>query len=131
MTSSMNDPVQPKRGEVWLADYTSDAVATEMNKKGRRVIIVNADSIASGLPHRIVVPLTEWKDHYSRKPWQVKIEPTETNGITKTVAANTMQIRSIDVQKRLTVKVGNVPETVMDEITAAIAIAIDFYLPNL
>ena len=39
------------------------------------------------LPLRIVAPVTEWKDHYSRLPWLVRIVATKRNGLAKDSAA--------------------------------------------
>ena len=42
-------------------------------RKTRPVVIVNDDAIGI-LPLKVVVPVTDWKDHYAVAPWMVEIE---------------------------------------------------------
>jgi len=63
------------RGEIWLINL-DPTVGAEI-KKSRPAIIVNVDEVGV-LPLRIIVPITEWKEHYSQAPWLVKIETQKT-----------------------------------------------------
>jgi mRNA interferase MazF len=85
-----------RRGEIWLADL-EPVVGAEMEKE-RRVVIISVPG-ASSLPLRLVVPLTEWKDWFAKQPWKVRVEPTPTNHLTKTVAADTLQTRCISTER--------------------------------
>ncbi len=83
------------RGEIWLINL-DPTVGAEI-KKSRPAIIVNVDEVGV-LPLRIIVPITEWKEHYSQAPWLVKIEPKKQNGLDKTSAADAFQVRSLSVE---------------------------------
>jgi mRNA interferase MazF len=53
------------------------------------------------------------------------LSPTTSNGLTKKSRADTFQVTSID-QVRLTKKLGQLPEPVMEEIVAGIAICVEY-----
>ncbi|HEY7357951.1 MAG TPA: type II toxin-antitoxin system PemK/MazF family toxin [Ktedonobacterales bacterium] len=105
------------RGDVWLVNL-DPTLGAEM-KKTRPAVIVNDDAIGI-LPLKVIVPLTDWKDHYTVAPWMVRVEPDAQNGLAKLSAADAFQIRSI-AQERLVRKLGNVSDAAMQEITKALA----------
>ena len=84
------------RGEIWLINL-DPTVGAEI-KKSRPAVIVNVDEVGV-LPLRVIVPITEWKEHYSQAPWLVKIDPTEQNGLDQTSAADAFQFRSLSVER--------------------------------
>jgi mRNA interferase MazF len=84
------------RGEIWLINL-DPTVGAEI-KKARPAVILNVDEVGV-LPLRIIVPITEWKEHYSQAPWLVKIEQDKQNGLDKTSAADTFQIRSLSTER--------------------------------
>jgi mRNA interferase MazF len=84
------------RGEIWLINL-DPTVGAEIIK-ARPAVILNVDEVGV-LPLRIIVPITEWKEHYSQAPWLVKIEPDKQNGLDKTSAADTFQIRSLSTER--------------------------------
>ena len=99
-----------KQGEIWQIGL-DPAIGAEM-KKSRPGLIINADALGK-LPLKIIVPLTDWKEHYNGYPWMVKIIPSEENGLTKISAVDCFQIRSVSV-KRFNALVGFVrPEIIM------------------
>ena len=106
-----------KQSEVWLIDLDPTKGA-EIQKK-RPAIIVNDDGLGK-LPLKIVVPITDWKEHYSIAPWMVKIEPNNFNGISKTSAIDCFQIRSLS-QDRLIKKLGTIDIDTLQEIKEAIS----------
>jgi len=75
-------------------------------KKSRPAVIVNVDEIGV-LPLRVIVPITTWKDHYSNAPWLVQIKPNKQNGLGKRSAADTLQIRSLSIERFIRA-IGNV-----------------------
>ena len=77
-------------------------------------IIVNDDAVGV-LPLKVIVPLTDWKGHYSVAAWMVRIDPTPTNGVQKTSAADCFQVRSVS-QQRLTQRVGRITDAQMEQI---------------
>jgi len=84
------------RGEIWLINL-DPTVGAEI-KKSRPAVILNVDEIGV-LPLRLIVPVTTWKDRYSQAAWLVKIEPTQQNGLEQISAADTLQIRSVSVER--------------------------------
>lgn len=110
-----------KQGEIWLIDLdpTKDA---EIQKK-RPAVIVNDDRLGK-LPLKVIVPITDWKDHYKIAPWMVKIEPDTTNGLSKISSADCFQIRSISEQ-RLIKKLGEVDSNTLIDIKEAVRKVLD------
>lgn len=89
----------------------------EIQKK-RPAVIVNDDRLGK-LPLKVVVPITDWKDHYDIAPWMVKIEPNANNGLSKISSVDCFQIRSLS-KERLINKLGYIDETTLNEIKEAI-----------
>lgn len=77
------------------------------------------------LPIKLVAPLTEWRDYLTQNIWHVKIEPDEINGLKKTSAVDTLQLRGIDSQ-RFVQKIGYVNPAIMRSIVMAIAAVIEY-----
>ena len=104
------------QGEIWLIAL-DPAVGAEM-KKTRPALIINADALGK-LPLNIIVPITDWKEHYKGYPWMVKINPTDQNGLAKVSAVDCFQIRSVSVE-RLTAPVGSVESEIIGQVQAAV-----------
>ena len=51
------------------------------------------------LPLRAIIPITTWKDRYTKAPWLVQIMPNQQNGLDKVSVADTFQIRSLSVER--------------------------------
>jgi len=83
---------------------------------------VNDDAIGV-LPLKIIVPITEWKDHYSIAPWMVQLQPETSNGLDKISAADTFQMRSLS-QKRFVRKLGELSEENMEQISRALSLVL-------
>jgi len=105
-----------RKGEVWLINL-DPTVGAEIQKT-RPAIIVSEDAIGI-LPLRVIVPLTDWKDHYEIAAWMVRIDPDATNGLSKASAADAFQIRSVS-QARFANRIGKVSNTHLQEILKAI-----------
>ena len=93
-----------KQGEIWLIDL-EPTVGAEM-KKTRLAVIVNDDALGK-LPLKVIVPLTDWKGHYSIAPWMIPITPSAQNGLTKKSSIDCFQIRSVS-EIRLLKQIGNI-----------------------
>lgn len=91
-----------KRGEIWLVNL-DPTIGSEIQKT-RPAVIVSSDLVGI-LPLKVIVPLTEWKDRYSNAAWMVRIDPDNQNGLSKSSAADGLQIRSVSAQ-RLVKRVG-------------------------
>jgi len=81
-----------KQGEIWLINL-DPTVGAEMNKT-RPSVIVNDDRLGK-LPLKIVVPITDWKEHYRMAPWMIPITPSSQNGLIKKSSIDCFQIRSV------------------------------------
>jgi mRNA interferase MazF len=91
-----------QRGEIWLVNL-DPTIGSEI-RKTRPAVILSSDLVGI-LPLKIIVPFTEWKDRYAQAPWMVRIDPDDQNHLTKSSAADTLQIRSVS-QQRLVQKLG-------------------------
>lgn len=109
-----------RRGEVWLINL-DPTVGAEI-RKTRPAVIVNDDALGI-LPLRVIVPITEWKDRYAVAPWMVRLEPDAENGLTKTSAADTFQVRSV-ARERFVRRIGRLSDDAMQEIAQALALVL-------
>jgi mRNA interferase MazF len=91
-----------QRGEIWLVNL--DPTIGSETRKIRPAVIVSSDLVGI-LPLKVIIPFTEWKERYAQAPWMVKIDPDEQNGLSKSSAADALQIRSVSEQ-RLVKKMG-------------------------
>ena len=60
----------PSRGELWMVDF--DPSAGSEIRKICPALVVSLDAIGR-LPLRLVVPIRDWKAHYSGFPWFTEI----------------------------------------------------------
>jgi mRNA interferase MazF len=93
-----------KQSEIWLINL-DPTIGAEI-KKTRPAIIVNDDALGK-LPLKIIVPFTDWKEHYSMAEWMVEIKADKNNQLSKTSAADCFQVRSVS-QNRFIKKLGNI-----------------------
>lgn len=112
----------PNRGEVWMVRFDPQ-VAEEIGKL-RPAAVVSIPGVGR-LPLRIVVPLTDWKPHYSRYPWFVQVAPTPANGLTKDSGADAFQVKSVAL-RRFQTQIGVLTSSQADDIAAAIALCVGF-----
>ena len=105
-----------KQSEIWLVDLDPTKGA-EIQKK-RPAIIVN-DDLLGKLPLKIIVPITDWKDHYQVAPWMVKLSPNNVNGLSKDSTADCFQVRSLS-QERLIKKLGAIDTITLEKIKEAL-----------
>jgi mRNA interferase MazF len=110
------------RGEVWLLNL-DPTIGAEI-RKTRPVVIVSSDAIGI-LSLRVVVPLTDWKNHYQPAAWLIKVSPDGNNGLDKDSAADTFQIRSVSTS-RFVHKIGVISQVEMDKIVNAIGLVIEY-----
>lgn len=69
-----------KQNEIWLINL-DPSIGAEI-RKTRPAVIISDDALGK-LPLKIIVPVTDWKDHYQVAPWMVKIYPSVENGLSK------------------------------------------------
>lgn len=104
------------KGEIWLINL-DPTVGAEIQKT-RPAIIVSEDAIGI-LPLRVIVPLTDWKEHYEIAPWLVRIDPDRENGLTRPSAADAFHIRSVS-QVRFVKRKGKISNLQLQGVLAAI-----------
>ena len=101
--------ISMKQGEIWWIEL-DPTIGAEI-KKTRPALVINTNALGK-LPLKIIVPITDWKEHYLNYPWMVKIDPSSQNGLSKISAADCFQIRSVSTE-RLNGLIGSVePDTV-------------------
>lgn len=108
------------RGEVWLVRL-DPTVGTEISKT-RPAVVVSDDAIGI-LPLKVVVPITDWKEPFTARPWMVYLEPTPRNGLSKLSGADTFQIRSVS-ETRLVKCLGSLDDETMQAIAEALTIVL-------
>jgi mRNA interferase MazF len=104
------------RGEIWLVNL--DPTIGSETRETRPAVIVSSDLIGI-LPVKVIVPLTEWKDRYASAPWMIRIDCDDQNGLSKTSAADGLQVRSVSSQ-RLIRKLGVIPSIQVAQIVQAV-----------
>ncbi len=114
---------QPKRGEIWMVDF--DPSKGSEIEKARNALVISSDSVGV-LPLKLVAPITTWNESFKGKLWLVEIAPDANNGLKGLSAVDTLQIRSADVKRRFLHRIGRVSADKMEEITAAIAIVLEY-----
>ena len=105
-----------QRGEIWLVNL-DPTIGSEI-RKTRPAVIISSDLVGI-LPVKVIVPFTEWKERYIQAPWMVKINPDEQNGLSKSSAADALQIRSVS-QQRLVKNLGVLPSIQVAKIIQAV-----------
>ena len=93
-------------------------------RKTRPAVVVSSDGMGR-LPIKLVAPITEWKDAFDESAWLVRLDPDPDNGLRKKSAIDVLQMRGMDLQRFMT-RLGSLPQDVMDEIAAAIAIVVEY-----
>lgn len=120
LSSTTSD--EPRRGDVWIVNL-DPTIGAEI-KKSRPAIIISSDGVGQ-LPIKLIAPITEWKPQFDRNLWHVRVDPDDSNGLTKVPTVGTLQLRGVDT-RRLTRKVGRLSAALMEEIAASIALVIEY-----
>ncbi len=108
------------RGQIWL--FNSDPTIGDEISKTRPAVIVSNDEIGV-LRLKVVVPITSWNEAFDGVAWMVRLEPSIDNGLSKTSAADTFQVRFVS-QQRLIRQVGVLSDEYMQSISAALAVVL-------
>lgn len=108
------------KGEIWLIEL--DGKTAPVSGRLRPAVIINENGL-SNLPLRVVVPLADWKDIYTRSPWMVRIPPDGSNGLAKVSVADAFQVRSI-TQERFAHRLGKLNEKVVNDIVQAVGLVV-------
>ena len=111
----------PLRGEVWLVDL-NPTIGDEIQKR-RPAIVMSRDAIGL-LALRVIVPITAWQDRFYVSNWQVRLDPSPTNGLSKPSAADTFQVRSVSV-RRFVQRLGTLGDAEVARVVAGIKAVVD------
>jgi mRNA interferase MazF len=109
------------RGEIWYVKL--DPTVGAEQQKTRRVVIISNDTIGK-LPLKVIVPVTDWKDHYQNVPWMVKVIPDRINQLDKISAADAFQVRSVSIERFGSHVEGRLSKDLLDQIIEAVATVI-------
>jgi len=74
---------------------------------------------------KLVVPVTDWKDHYAANIWHVRIDSNPTNGLVKTSAADALQLRGVD-RLRFVKRLGEASPLILRQIVFAVTAIIEY-----
>jgi len=105
---------------VWDVRF-DPSVGAEM-KKVRPAVVISEDTIGR-LPLRIVVPITDWKPNYGAYPWFIHLPTSGTNGLSKDSGADAFQVKSVSVNRFVTLR-GTLTDGQLDDIASAIALCV-------
>ena len=114
--------VEPKRGEIWKVNF--DPARGDEIQKQRPAIVISSDSMGV-LGVKIVAPITGWSPSLMGKVWHVKIEPSRANGLSKVSSIDTLQIKSVSLE-RFASKMGVVEADLLEQVVAGIGIVIEY-----
>lgn len=103
-------------GDIWLINL-DPAVGAEIHKS-RPAVIVSSDAVGS-LPLKVIVPITDWKSHYDRVPWLVRLTPDNLNQLDKISVADAFQVRSVS-RERFVKMIGRLDSATMKKIKNAL-----------
>ena len=113
----MGKSMNINQGEIWMVNF-EPSVGSEIQKL-RPAIVVNDDRIGRfGI--KIVVPITQWKEHYIDYPWIIKIIPDDINGLSKDSSIECFQIKSFAVD-RFDKKIGEIDKLLLLQVHKTIA----------
>lgn len=118
----MSTKPNPKRGEIWFVDL-EPVKGAELQKK-RPAVVISSDALGV-LPIKLIVPITEYQDSFDKNDWHIKILPDSLNGLKKASAIDCLQVRAVDLS-RFDDKIGAVTAGIMVDVTAAIAMVIEY-----
>ena len=114
--------VGPKRGEVWFVNL-DPTIGAEI-QKCRPAVVISSDALGK-LPVKLIAPMTEWKSRFSPNLWHIRIDPTKANGLSKSSAIDTLQVRGVDTQ-RFVKRIGRLTALQMEEVAAALAAVVEY-----
>jgi mRNA interferase MazF len=112
--------IDPTRGEIWLIEF--DPVRGAEIGKIRPAVVISVPHVGR-LPLKIIVTITDWKEHYQHLLWMKPIEPSRTNGLSKLSGADAFQCKSFSIE-RFKKKLGRIQEEELQEVIDAVALCI-------
>lgn len=111
----------PKRAEIWDIDLNPTR-GQEINKV-RPALVISSDALGK-LRLKIIVPITEWQNNFQGNPWHVPLQPTATNGLSKSSAADAFQVRSLSLERFVKCR-GRASKQELEEVIQALAAVVE------
>ena len=93
-------------------------------QKTRPAIVLSSNRLGR-LPLRLVVPLTGWNEGYVSLAWMTQVEATQTNGLSKSSAADAFQTRGVSLE-RFGSRLGILSEEALAQIARAPALTVEY-----
>jgi mRNA interferase MazF len=93
-------------------------------QKRRPAIVISSDAVGK-LALKLVAPVTNWSPAFEGNLWHVKLEPSGVNGLSKTSAADALQVRSVSLD-RFVSRLGRVSKQELEDIVQALAAVVEF-----
>jgi len=113
--------VKPKRGEIWLVDWSPGRGSGQLGKRPAVVVQTDAANRNPRYPNTIVVTLSTKGRAVTT---HVKIEPTSENGLKETSFAKCEQISTIS-KERLQRKWGRIGPEDLDRVKLALSAVLE------
>jgi mRNA interferase MazF len=110
-----------RRGDIWLVNF-DPTIGSEI-KKQRPAVVISSDGVGK-LPLKLVAPITAWQETFEDNLWHIKLEPNNTNHLTKPSAVDVLQLRGLDVA-RFIKKFGALGQEEMKAITEAVVLVVE------
>lgn len=107
--------------EIWLVEFNPQ-IGAEISKT-RPAVVISSD-IMFNLPLKFVVPITSWRDDFSRQSWKIKLKNYDKFGLDKLSAIDCFQIKSFSVE-RFVRKIGEIDDKTLFEIHQIVANILD------
>lgn len=110
-----------------VIDVNLSPVKGSETGKIRPCVIVTNNTYNARLPVIQIAPLTAWSEKKSRIVTNVEIIPSSRNGCTKKSVVDCLQTRPVDHRARLAGIRGELEDSDMEKINAALKIVFDLY----
>lgn len=115
-----------KRGEVWLVDL-SPTTGQELQKT-RPVVIISSD-LFDTIYLKIAIPITSWQEKFRERPFMVRIDANQDNGLDRDSAGNILQVRSLSID-RFVKLLGQVSTETLQELLSGLIVCTDYELKS-
>ncbi|WP_309736819.1 type II toxin-antitoxin system PemK/MazF family toxin [Chamaesiphon sp. OTE_75_metabat_556] len=118
--------INAKRGEVWLVDL--NPTRGQEIQKTRPVIIISSD-LFDRIALKIAIPITSWQSKFVDRPFMVRIDANEDNGLEFDSAGNILQIRSLSTD-RFVKRLGQISPEILEELLSGLIVCTDYELKS-
>lgn len=112
----------PARGQIWWVQF-DPAIGSEANKL-RPAIVASVDEFA-GLPIRLVIPLTTWRQRFANHPNKVFVPQDDDNNLGEDSGADFLLVRSVHIE-RFGEQLGRVRDDVLRQCVRGVALLLGY-----